>query len=191
MWTSLWTPEIAILEKMFRPLVVYAFLLISLRLAGKRELAQLNAMDLVVLLTLSNTVQNAIIGPDNSLSGGLIGATTLLVLNYVVVRFLFSHPRFDRLVEGQPTPLMEHGKLLRQNMQHELITRNELEVAAHRQGFSKLSLVEKAVLEPSGVISFEGKEPPVGDVRHGELTAKLDEIARQLSEVRAALASGK
>lgn len=191
MWTSLWTPEIAILEKMFRPFVVYAFLLISLRLAGKRELAQLNAMDLIVLLTLSNTVQNAIIGPDNSLTGGLIGATTLLVVNYVVVRFLFGHPRFDQLVEGKPTALLEHGKMLRDNMQHELITRNELEVAAHRQGFAKLSLVEKAVLEPSGVISFEGKEPPVGEVRHSELTAKLDEISRQLGEVRAALAGGK
>jgi uncharacterized membrane protein YcaP (DUF421 family) len=191
MWTSLWTPEIAILEKMFRPFIVYAFLLISLRLAGKRELAQLNAMDLIVLLTLSNTVQNAIIGPDNSLTGGLIGATTLLIVNYVVVRFLFSHPRFDQLVEGKPTTLVEHGKLLRENMQHELITRNELEVAAHRQGFAKLSLLEKAVLEPSGVISFEGKEPPVGEVRHSELTSKLNEISRQLGEVRAALAGGK
>lgn len=191
MWTSLWTPEVAILEKMFRPFIVYAFLLISLRLAGKRELAQLNAMDLIVLLTLSNTVQNAIIGPDNSLTGGLIGATTLLVVNYVVVRFLFGHPRFDQFVEGKPTTLVEHGKLLRENMQHELITRNELEVAAHRQGFAKLSLLEKAVLEPSGVISFVGKEPPVGEVRHGELTAKLDEISRQLGEVRAALAGDK
>lgn len=191
MWETMWTPEISILEKMFRPFVVYAFLLISLRLAGKRELAQLNAMDLIVLLTLSNTVQNAIIGPDNSLTGGLIGATTLLVVNYVVVRFLFGHPRFDQLVEGKPTSLLEHGKMLRENMQHELITRNELEVAAHRQGFAKLSLVEKAVLEPSGVISFEGKEPPVGEVRHSELTSKLDEISRQLGEVRAALAGGK
>jgi uncharacterized membrane protein YcaP (DUF421 family) len=190
MWTTLWTPEIAILEKMFRPFVVYGFLLVGLRLAGKRELAQLNAMDLIVLLTLSNTVQNAIIGPDNSLTGGLIGATTLLMVNYVVVRFLFGHPGFDRLVEGRPTPLLVHGKLLHKNMQQELITRNELEVAAHRQGFAKLSQLEKAVLEPSGVISFEGKEPPLGEVRHGELTARLDEISRQLAEVRAAVAGG-
>lgn len=183
-----WLPEISVLEKMFRPFVVYFFLLISLRLAGKRELAQLNAMDLVVLLTLSNTVQNAIIGPDNSLTGGLIGASTLLVLNYVVVRYLFSHPRFDRLVEGSPTTLIEHGEIKRDKLQQELITRHELEAAAHKQGFTKLSLVDKAVLEPSGVIAFQGKEPPQSEVRHGELTAKLDLICRQLDEVRAALA---
>ncbi len=181
----LWIPEISVFEKMFRPLVVYIFLLVSLRLAGKRELAQLNAMDLVVLLTLSNTVQNAIIGPDNSLSGGLIGATTLLVINYIAVRFLFSHPKFDRLVEGSPTVLMQHGRLLREEMQRELITKSELEIAAHKQGFAKLSQLESAVLEPSGVISFEGKDPPLSEVRHGELTARLEQIGRQLEELKA------
>src|SRR5689334_12795823 len=87
-------------EKVLRPIVVYAFLVVSLRLAGKRELAQLNPFDLVVLLTLSNTVQNAIIGDDNSVTGGMIGAATLLGLNYIVVRFLFSHEKLDQLVEG-------------------------------------------------------------------------------------------
>src|SRR3954471_23056590 len=111
----LW-PEVSVLEKMVRPIVVYLFLLVGLRLAGKRELAQLNAMDLIVLLTLSNTVQNAIIGPDNSLSGGLIGATTLLVLNYFVVRYLFNHPRFDQLIEGRQAVLVQDGKILRKNM---------------------------------------------------------------------------
>src|SRR5215475_10540842 len=109
MWTSMFSPEISIVEKMLRPVIVYVFLLVGLRLAGKRELAQLNSMDLIVLLTLSNTVQNAIIGPDNSLSGGLIGATTLLAINYVVVRFLFSHEKIDRIVEGQATVLVEKG----------------------------------------------------------------------------------
>jgi uncharacterized membrane protein YcaP (DUF421 family) len=188
MWESMLTPEISILEKMLRPLVVYLFLLVGLRLAGKRELAQLNAMDLIVLLTLSNTVQNSIIGPDNSLSGGLIGATTLLMDNYAVVRFLFSHPKLDRVIEGKPTKLIDDGKLCREHMQRELITRPELESVAHKQGFPSLALVDKAVLEPSGVISFVGKEPPVGEVRHTELTARLDQISRQLEEVRAALA---
>src|SRR3954470_15299296 len=151
----LW-PEISVLEKMVRPIIVYLFLLVGLRLAGKRELAQLNAMDLIVLLTLSNTVQNAIIGPDNSLTGGLIGATTLLALNYVVVRFLFSHPKFDRLIEGREAVLVEDGKILRQNMAAELITKPELEAAAHKQGFAHMSLVDKAVLEPSGAMTFVG-----------------------------------
>src|SRR5690348_17247466 len=92
-------------EKILRPIVVYVFLIVGLRLAGKRELAQLNPFDLVVLLTLSNTVQNAIIGDDNSVSGGLIGAATLLFVNYGVVRFLYGHERLDQLVEGAATVL--------------------------------------------------------------------------------------
>ena len=98
-----------IAEKILRPIVVYVFLIVGLRLAGKRELAQLNPFDLVVLLTLSNTVQNAIIGDDNSVTGGLIGAATLLIVNHVVVRFLYRHERLDRLIEGDPDVLIENG----------------------------------------------------------------------------------
>src|SRR3982074_1827696 len=93
-------------EKIIRPIIVYAFLIVGLRLAGKRELAQLNPFDLVVLLTISTTVQNAIIGEDNSVTGGLLGATALLVINYVVVRTLYGHERLDRLVEGAACVLM-------------------------------------------------------------------------------------
>src|SRR5437899_1939077 len=92
-WSDLLHPDVSILEKIVRPVIVYVFLIIGLRLAGKRELAQLNPFDLVVLLTLSNTVQNAIIGNDNSVAGGLIGAATLLTVNYFVVRFLFKHEK--------------------------------------------------------------------------------------------------
>src|SRR5271170_1126557 len=101
---------ISIAEKIVRPILVYVFLIIGLRLAGKRELAQLNPFDLVVLLTLSNAVQNAIIGDDNSVSGGVIGATTLLTINYAVVRFLYGHQRIERLVEGAPDVLIEDGQ---------------------------------------------------------------------------------
>src|ERR687888_507462 len=100
---------VPVAEKILRPVLVYAFLIVGLRLAGKRELAQLNPFDLVVLLTLSNTVQNAIIGNDNSVFGGIIGATTLLTVNYIVVRFLYSHETLDRLIEGQPELLVENG----------------------------------------------------------------------------------
>src|SRR6187551_508677 len=82
-----------VLEKILRPIVIYVFLIVALRLAGKRELAQLNPFDLVVLLTLSNTVQNAIIGEDNSVTGGLVGALSLFTINYLVIRFLFKHRR--------------------------------------------------------------------------------------------------
>src|SRR6059036_798384 len=111
LWRDMFVLSLPVAEKVMRPIVVYAFLVVSLRLAGKRELAQLNPFDLVVLLTISNTVQNAIIGNDNSLTGGLIGATTLLVINYFVVRFLFSHEKLDRLIEGDAVVLIENGQL--------------------------------------------------------------------------------
>src|ERR1043165_7108274 len=110
-WHDLLHPDVSILEKIVRPILVYFFLVVSLRLAGKRELAQLNPFDLVVLLTLSNTVQNAIIGDDNSVSGGVLGATTLLLVNYIVVRFLYSHKRLDRIIEGDADPLIENGNI--------------------------------------------------------------------------------
>src|SRR6266478_4240841 len=125
-------------EKIIRPIVVYIFLIVGLRLAGKRELAQLNAFDLVVLLTISNTVQNAIIGNDNSVIGGFIGATTLLIVNYIVVRFLYSHESLDRMIEGEPDILIENGRVRKDRLQKELITMSELEEAAHKQGFSSL-----------------------------------------------------
>src|SRR5579871_2856364 len=115
--TTMWHFDIAWQEKVIRTLVVYGFLLIGLRLAGKRELGQLNPFDLVVLLVLSNTVQNAIIGNDNSLIGGLVGAAFLLTLNYAVVRFLYRHPALDRLIEGDPDVLVRDGKILHRRLE--------------------------------------------------------------------------
>src|SRR5438128_6987704 len=102
---------VPVAEKLFRTTIVYVLLIIGLRLAGKRELAQLNPFDLVVLLTLSNTVQNAIIGNDNSVTGGILGAFTLLGLNYLVVRFLYGHERLERLVEGEADVLIDGGQI--------------------------------------------------------------------------------
>src|SRR5438105_6959804 len=96
MWNDIFMMGAPLVEKILRPILVYFFLVIALRVFGKRELAQLNPFDLVVLLSLSNTVQNAIIGEDNSVAGGMIGALTLLVTNYIVVRFLFRHRRLMR-----------------------------------------------------------------------------------------------
>src|SRR5260370_6178180 len=104
-------PDISLVEKVIRPMVVYLFLLIAFRVAGKRELGQMTPFDLIVLLTISNVVQNAMIGADNSLGGGLIGAATLLIMNWVLARLSYYFPRFERLVEGQPTVLVENGKI--------------------------------------------------------------------------------
>ena len=171
-------------EKMMRPVLVYAFLIVGLRLAGKRELAQLNPFDLVVLLTLSNTVQNAIIGDDNSVTGGVLGATTLLAVNYVVVRFLFDHEKLDRLVEGDPDVLMNNGEICHDRLRAELITRNELEAAAHKQGFSSLDDIDRAILDPGGSISFFAKKPTPETERHRELLARLDRLQAELAAMR-------
>jgi uncharacterized membrane protein YcaP (DUF421 family) len=183
-WSDLWIPGEPILAKILRPLVVYVFLVICLRLAGKRELAQLNPFDLVVLLTLSNTVQNAIIGSDNSITGGIIGAIALLVVNYGVVRFLYRHERLDRLVEGDAVVLIEDGRLRTDQCASELITQAELEAAAHKQGFSSLAEVERAVLEPGGVLALFGRKPDIDTMRMDELVARLDAIQKQIADLR-------
>ena len=181
LWSDMFGLGLPVLEKILRPLFVYIFLVIALRVAGKREMAQLNPLDLVVLLTLSNTVQNAIIGEDNSVTGGLIGATTLLVANYFLIRFLYGHEKLEHLVEGDEDVLIENGKIRTDRLKDELITLTELEVAAHKQGFGSLNDVERAVLEPGGTLSFVGKKPAPEESRHRELLERLDRIMRSLS----------
>ena len=173
--------SLPVAEKVLRPIIVYAFLIVGLRLAGKRELAQLNPFDLVVLLTLSNTVQNAIIGDDNSVTGGLIGAFTLLLINYAVIRFLFDHERLDRIVEGEPDVLIDRGAIRHDRLRAELITLHELESAAHKEGFSGLDEVDRAILEPGGSIAFCAKKPTPETERHQELIERLDRLAAQLA----------
>src|SRR3974377_1218389 len=179
MWHHMFVIGIPLLEKIIRPVLVYACLIVALRLAGKRELAQLNPFDLVVLLTLSNTVQNAIIGDDNSVSGGLLGATSLLAINYLVVRFLYGHKKLDQLVEGRADVLIEAGKLRPEHLQKELITLSQLEAAARRQGFSALEEVDQCVLEPGGALSFIAKKPDLDDQRHRELLDGMDKLKQQ------------
>jgi len=183
-WSDLFVPGIPVIEKIVRPLIVYFALLLLLRLFGKRELAQLNPYDLIVLLTISNTVQNAIIGNDDSVLGGLIGALTLLTVNYFMARVLYKHERIDRVIEGNATVLVQNGELLKDRLDRELITVAELEAAAHRQGFESLSDVQRAVLEPGGGLTFTGPKPSVDTLRQDELIARLDEI-RDLLRARA------
>lgn len=168
------------LEKVLRPWLVYAFLVIGLRLAGKRELAQINTFDLIVLLTLSNTVQNAIIGNDTSVTGGVIGATSLLVINYLVVRFLFRRAKLERFLEGKSVVLVEDGQLRQKNMEHELITRSELEAAAHKQGFRDLANIARATLETGGSITFVARDSSPIQTHYDDVVRRLEEISRQL-----------
>ena len=180
LWADMFHLGVPIIEKILRAVIVYFALVALVRIAGKRELAQLNPFDLVVLLTLSNTVQNAIIGDDNTVLGGIIGATTLIVVNYFVVRFLYGHERLEQFIEGNPDMLVEDGKVLHDRLRKELITLPELQTAAHKQGFASLDEVDRAVLEPGGTISFCARKPDPDVVRHGELTTRLDQILREL-----------
>jgi uncharacterized membrane protein YcaP (DUF421 family) len=183
-WKDMFVMGLPLLEKILRPIIVYAFLVISLRLSGKRELVQLNPFDLVVLLTLSNTVQNAIIGEDNSVLGGLIGATSLLATNYLVVRFLYDHSKLDQLVEGSADVLVENGKVHTDRLKKELITMPQLEAAARKQGFDSLAEVQKCVLEPGGTLTFVGKKPDTEDVRHQELMGRLERLSQEIALLR-------
>jgi len=175
-----------ILEKLARPVIVYLVLVALLRLFGKRELAQLNPFDLVVLLSLSNTVQNAIIGDDNSVTGGIVGAFGLLAINWLVVRVLFRSRRLTRALEGRSALLIRNGQIDLKAMRRESLTREELLAVVHRQGFEGFHSVRKCELEPNGTFYVEAYEPSVDDKRHNELLARIDALAKEVAALRGA-----
>lgn len=175
-----------ILEKLLRPVIVYLVLVLLLRLFGKRELAQLNPFDLVVLLSLSNTVQNAIIGDDNSVSGGVIGAFGLLGINWLVVRVLFRSKKLTRMVEGRATILIRNGQLDLRALERESLTREELLDVVHKQGFENFQQVHRCELEPNGTFFVEAFEPNAADKHHAELLARLDALQNEVLALKAA-----
>ncbi len=178
---SLLHSGVPVVEKVIRAAVVYVFLLLSLRLAGKRELGQLNRFDLVFLLLLANTVQNAIIGPDNSVVGAVVSGLTLLAVNYMAVRFLYNHRELDRMIEGDADMLVQDGEILDDRLAHELITRDELEMAAREQGITSLEHVQEARLEVGGGLSFVEKKPSDDERRHEELMQRLAALEQRLT----------
>jgi uncharacterized membrane protein YcaP (DUF421 family) len=189
MFDSMFHLPLPILEKLARPVIIYLVLVVLLRLFGKRELAQLNPFDLVVLLSLSNTVQNAIIGDDNSVTGGIIGAFGLLAINWLVVRVLFRSPRLTRLLEGRSCVLIREGQFDMAAMARESLTREELLSVVHRQGFEDIHQVRKCQLEPNGTFYIETFEPSIDDKRHAELLDRIDALAREVASLRGAASS--
>ena len=181
---SMFHLPLPILEKLARPVIVYLVLVALLRIFGKRELAQLNPFDLVVLLSLSNTVQNAIIGDDNSITGGVIGAFGLLAINWLVVRVLFSSPRLTRLLEGRSATLILNGQIDKRALARESLSHEELLSVIHKQGFEGVHNVRKCELEPNGTFYVEPFEPSVEDKRHTELLARIDALAREVAALR-------
>ena len=141
-------------EKLIRALIVYAFLLFALRLLGKRELAQQDTLDFLVLLLVANAVQNGIIGNDNSVTGAFVGAVALFAINYSCKALAFRYPWADRLFEGTPSYLIKDGEPVPSTMRRELISRPELRAIARRQGYESLDDIGMAILETDGSITF-------------------------------------
>jgi uncharacterized membrane protein YcaP (DUF421 family) len=140
-------------EILLRTAVVYLVILFGLRLAGKREIGQMNVFDLVVLLLISNAVQNAMVGPDTSLVGGILAAVVLLLVNALIARLRLKWPRLRHWVEGTPTLLVLHGKSIPDHMRREMVDEETLLAALREHGLADLSGVEMAVLETDGSIS--------------------------------------
>jgi len=163
-------------DKILRTVVVYCFLVVGFRLAGKRELGQFTSFDLIVLITIANAVQNAIIGPENTLTGGLIGATTLLITNYVVVQLCYRFPAIDRLLEGREVVLFSDGRVDKRACARELITEQELMTVARRQGARGLEEIERIILERNGNVSVLLKT----DVTMKRLLEEISDLRREL-----------
>jgi uncharacterized membrane protein YcaP (DUF421 family) len=189
-WSDLFTVQVPVWEKVLRTALVYAGLVILLRLAGKRDLAQLNTFDLVVIMLLSNVVQNSIIGADNSLTGGLVGAGVLMAVNSVWVRVVNRRPQLTALFEGTPTTLVKDGKVVA-NLHRLGLRRSDVVVALRKQGADSIDEVELASLEPGGSIVMDLKadahDLTVADFQAGEdsqaaLIRALSEEVRRLTE---------
>lgn len=183
-WHAVLIPAVPLGEKILRPVIIYFGLIFMLRVAGKRELAQLNPLDLIVLLTLSNAVQDAIIGPDDSVLGGLLGAVTLIAVNYLVVSLAHRSTAIEELIEGGPDVVIKKGRLQQNRLESERISPQELEAAARRQGFASLKDVDQAILYPGGTFCFIGKVPSSDAIHHQQIMAELNRLRLELRELR-------
>lgn len=186
---SMFHMHLPLVEKMLRPVIVYLCLIVFLRLFGKRELAQLNPFDLVVLLSLSNTVQNAMIGDDNSVTGGVIGAFSLLAINWLLTLVLFKLPKVNETLEGKKTVLIRHGKIDKAAMKKEALTELELKSVIHKQGLNSFSEVERCVLEPNGTFYVEAIQPGAGDMERAEMLKEVRALAAEVRELKGLLAA--
>jgi uncharacterized membrane protein YcaP (DUF421 family) len=154
MWHNLVSIGSSWQERAVRAIVVYVFLLLLFRIFGRRELGQLTGFDIIVLLTISNIVQNSMIGNDNSVTGGMIGAAVLLVANLTLAYIVFRSRRAERLVEGRPKILIHDGRRLDPAIRTEMLTERDLLAAIHREGLEDFTQVHLAIAEPNGMISI-------------------------------------
>jgi uncharacterized membrane protein YcaP (DUF421 family) len=180
--SDVWTLDISVVEKVVRTVLVYGGLAVLLRVAGKRNLAQLNSFDLIVVLLLSNVVQNALIGPDNSVTGALLGAVVLLTLNAAVARVLAHSDKAVRLFEGAEVALVKNGQFVASALKRQGLRRADVETALRAQGADGPGDVAEATLSPGGSIVVWLK-PEEMSANHGDLTRlhqRLDQLERAL-----------
>jgi uncharacterized membrane protein YcaP (DUF421 family) len=180
MWHSMFYLPVPVAEKILRAAVIYAFLVIALRVGGKRELAQLSSLDFILLMAVANAVQNGIIGNDNSVTGAVIGGVTLFVINGALMVAVYTSVRLRKTVFGNPTTLYANGHTDRAGMVRALMSDQDLEVAVQRQGFNDLKEVGEVVLEPNGTVVATRRDPDELDRRIQHLHDKLDEILREV-----------
>ncbi|MFJ6385946.1 DUF421 domain-containing protein [Kitasatospora sp. NPDC092039] len=187
MWHDLMAVQIPIVEKVLRTIAVYALILVLFRLVGKRGLAGMNTFDMVVVLLLSNVVQNAVIGNDDSLLGGVVGAVTLIAVNSAVTRWLARDPKAARLLEGTATTVVEDGRLVPGALRSLALRPSELEHAIRIQHGDGLGEVARARLEPDGQLLVALKPDEQGATRGDveDLRRRLAEIERLLTAIAA------
>lgn len=162
--------ETPLLSIVVRTAAIYVAILVGLRVAGKREIGQMTVFDLVVLLLIANAVQNAMVGPDTSLVGGLVAAIVLLVLNYLVAFLRLRWSGLRRIIEGTPTLLVLHGEVLLPNLKREGLDEETLAAALREHGVISAGDVEMAVLETDGTISVV---PAGSEARRGKKPARM------------------
>jgi len=183
MWHDMFHADVSVVEKLVRPVLIYTFLAVALRLAGKREMAQLNSLDFVVLLAVANAVQNGIIGDDDSVTGGIAGASALFVLNGALAMVLFRRPKLRRLAEGTPRTLISMGVVDHEALRKERLTEDQLSVAIATQGAGGLDDVEEAVLVPNGTIVTRMKEMDRDAMRFMDLTTQIEELKAMIANL--------
>ena len=186
MVNDMFVMQIPILEKILRTVLVYALIVVLFRLTGKRGLAGLNTFDFVVIFLLSNVVQNAIIGADNSLLGGVVGAVTLVAVNTAVNRLIAVSPVAARVFEGKATTVISDGQIDAQAMRRLGLRRSELEHAVRIQNGDRTDDVHLGLLEPSGqlVLTLAHDAQPASRADLAPLFARLEHIDQQLTIAR-------
>jgi uncharacterized membrane protein YcaP (DUF421 family) len=183
--SDVWALGVPAVEKVVRTVAVYGGLVILLRVAGRRNLAQLNSFDLIVVLLLSNVVQNALIGPDNSVTGALLGAVVLLAVNAGIVRMIHRFDWAVRLFEGTEVALVKDGSFLDRALRREGLRRADVESVLRAQGADGPSDVAEATLSPGGSIVVWLKPEEMG-ANHRDIAgvlARLDQLEAHLSRV--------